>query len=382
MNNGFLLALSTLVGTIVGAGIFGLPYVTAKSGIIPSLFYFLFLGAVVLVIHLFMGEVVLRTKKQCQLTGYAEKYLGRKGKALMTLTMFFTIYGDLTAYLIGEGATLRAIFGFGNPLVYTLIFFAITFLIIYKGVKAAGKTELILISLLLLIVILIGVFSIDEISLVHLNGLTLANLFLPYGVILFAFMAVPAVPEVQEVLGKHKDKMKKVIIAGSIVPIILYIVFTFIVVGVVGKENFSLLQPNEQIATIALSVYSLPVLSLFANILAVLAMFTSFLTLGIALIELYEYDYGFKRHTALFLTFSIPLIIVFLKLTTFITVLAITGSLSGGLEGILVILMYWKAKLKGDRKPEYQLGAYKILGSLLILMFIFGIFYQILSNFF
>ena len=111
-------------------------------------------------------------------------------------------------------------------------------------------------------------------------------------------------------------------------------------------------------------------------------MFTSFLTLGIALIELYEYDYGLKRSTAFILTFSLPLIIVIFNFTTFIAALGITGAISGGLEGILVMLMYWKAKLKGDRKPEYQLGKHKILGIFLIIMFSFGIFYQIWSNFF
>ena len=57
--------------------------------------------------------------------------------------------------------------------------------------------------------------------------------------------------------------------------------------GVVGVNQFDQLEPNQRIATVALQIYSQPLLGLFANILAVLAMFTSFLTLGVALVEMY-----------------------------------------------------------------------------------------------
>jgi len=43
MKRDFLLALSTLIGLTIGAGIFGIPYSILKSGIIPGLFYFFIL---------------------------------------------------------------------------------------------------------------------------------------------------------------------------------------------------------------------------------------------------------------------------------------------------------------------------------------------------
>src|SRR3989338_5770294 len=157
----------------------------------------------------------------------------------MMFSMVFSIYGALTAYLIGEGEALRAIFHVGNPLWYSLLFFVIAFFIVYKGVKTAGNVELFLILLLLAIVIGIGIYS--------------------YEVILFALMGMPAVPEMQEVL-EQKRHMKKVIIIGSIIPIVLYVLFAFIVVGIIGLENFEILEPNQKIATVALSMYSSPIL--------------------------------------------------------------------------------------------------------------------------
>ena len=372
-----LIASTTLIGTIVGAGILGIPYVIAKAGLLYGLILIILMGVGFLFLNLFAGEVVLRTKKQSQLTGYAEKYLGSAGKLVMTFTMFFTIYGALTAYLIGEGETIRAMLGFGNPLLYTILFFVAVFFIVNRGIKATGRAELILITLLVLVIIFIGIFSYDKIDVSYFTTFNPAFFFIPYGVILFAYMTLPAIPELQEELGKRKDLLKKAIISGSLIPIILYVVFTIVVVGVVGLENFEVLQPNERIATIALSLYSHPVLGIAANILAMLAMFTSFLTLAVALVEIYHYDYGVNRKLALGLTFSIPLVIALLKLSNFITVLAITGAVAGGLEAIMMVLMFWKAKKMGDRKPEYSLGNHYVLGGLLILMFVLGMGQQI-----
>ena len=358
----------------------GIPYVLAKAGFVYGSIMILAIGIAFIFLNLFVGEVVLRTKGHHQLTGYAEKYLGLTGKRFMMFSMLINIYGALIAYLIGEGTTLHAIFGFGTPLMYTLIFFAICSFIIYRGIKATGMTELILISLLLLIVVIIGIFSYNQMNLSNLSVFHPAAFFIPYGVVLFALMGSPAIPEIKEVLGKEKYKMKKAILIGSSVPIVLYLVFAFIVISIVGLDNFSLLEANQRIATVALSIYSNQILGLLANLIAVLAMFTSFLTLGLALVDMYRYDYDLSRHTALALTLFFPLIVVLVGLTSFIAVLSLTGALAGGIDGILVILMYWKAKKLGTRKPEYSLKPHYILGTIMILMFGLGILSQFLLS--
>ncbi|MEK6939343.1 MAG: aromatic amino acid transport family protein, partial [Nanoarchaeota archaeon] len=325
--------------------------------------------------------IVLRTKKQYQLTGYTGKYLGPWGKRLMMFAMLFSIYGALTAYLIGEGETLKAIFHWGNPLWYSLIFFAVAFVVIFNGVKAAGNAELFLILMLLIIIIGIGIFSYQDINVSNLTTYNWLKFFAPYGVILFALAGIPAIPEMQEVLEEEKKKMKKAIIIGSVIPIVLYILFALVVVGIIGLENFEALQPNEKIATVALSIYSSPILGVLANIVAILSMFTSFLSLSIALIETYEYDYAFPHSAAMLLTFSVPLLITLFSLSTFITIIALTGAVAGGLQAVLLIFTFWKARLNGDRMPEYALGEYRFLGSFLILLFSLGVALELITIF-
>ena len=371
------MAVSTLVGTIIGAGILGMPYAIAKVGFFYGLILTVLIGISFLFLNLFLGEIVLRTKTQHQLTGYAEKYLGSAGKKAMTFVMLVSIYGALTAYLIGEGQALHTIVQMGSPLLWTLLFFIVGVFIVCKGVKATGKAEAVLVALLILMVILIGIFSFRNLGDQDFLHRDLSQILLTYGVIIFAFTGSAAIPEMQEVLGKEKKKMKKAIIIGSLVPILIYLLFTVVIMSLVGIEQFELLQPNERIATVALSIYSSPILGIFANLLAVLTMFTSFLTLSLALIEVYHYDYALPPKFSLVLTFIFPLLIVIFGLTTFMGVLGVTGVLAGGLDGILITIMHWKARTLGERKPEYQVRGHLFIKIGLVVMFVAGIVYQL-----
>ncbi|MBP8618089.1 MAG: amino acid permease, partial [Candidatus Pacebacteria bacterium] len=69
-------AVAILVGTIIGAGVFSLPYVAVHSGLNISLLLAVVTGGLVLFIHLAFGEVVLRTNGNYRLPGYANHYLG------------------------------------------------------------------------------------------------------------------------------------------------------------------------------------------------------------------------------------------------------------------------------------------------------------------
>jgi len=54
-------AIALLVGTIIGAGIFGIPYVIAQAGFLTGLITLGVLGTAVIILYLYLGEVILRT---------------------------------------------------------------------------------------------------------------------------------------------------------------------------------------------------------------------------------------------------------------------------------------------------------------------------------
>ncbi len=366
-------AVATLVGMIIGAGILGIPYVFAQAGLIWGLVNLIGIGLIVLLVYLYLGEIILRTKEKHQLPGYASLYLGKTGKILMLISMLLVQYGALIAYVFGEGEVLSFIFlgsiSLSSHIIFSLVFFMTMATLIYFGLKTLGKSELVGVGTIFIIVIAIAIYFFPQFKLsnfLSFNPELPLRFFYPYGAILFAYLGLAAVPEMNEII-KNKKNMKKAIIVGCIIPIVIYLLFALTVVGFKGLAT-------PEIATLALG----RLVSLFA----VFTMFTSFLAVGIAQKEIFWYDLKYKHFTSWLLT-CIPvlisvLIIIFFKLANFVDIISFSGGVGGGLVGILTMLMIKKAKKYGKRKPEYKIPASLFIIILLIALFAFGIIYQFL----
>lgn len=362
-------AVATLTGTAIGAGILSIPYVISKSGLLIGLLNILIFGAIILFLHLYLGEVILRTKGKHQLPGYAEKYLGKKGKILMLLSSLIFLYGALVAYVLGEGKVLSfVLFGTLNySLLFSLIFFIIMSALIFLGLKTLEEGEKYNLFIILAIILAIFLFFISKVNLSNfvLVEKNPAMWFMPYGVILFAFLALSALPEMREEMVREEKKFKKAIIIGSIIPVVAYILFTIAVYGFTGQNT-------PEIATMALG--KLP------SLLAIFTMFGACFALGIALKELFMYDFKIK-HSVSFALAMVPVLVIFLIITIFNLFdfakwLSIVGSIAGGIAGILIMIMVKKAKEKGQRKPEYSVPLNWPIIIILSLIFIAGIVYQ------
>ena len=211
-------AATVLIGTVVGAGIFAIPYVVAKIGFLPGIFYLLILGALVLFLNLIYGEVILRTPGDRQLTGYAEIYLGKWGKFLGTLAIFITAYGALLAYLIKVGEFLSLIFALPNPVLFSLLFFVFGSIAVFLGLRSVSFFAGVFVVLLLGLVSLIAILGGDKIDPVNFLGSDFSFLSLPYGVILFALFGSSVIPEMEEILRTEHKSLKKSIVIGSLIP--------------------------------------------------------------------------------------------------------------------------------------------------------------------
>ena len=132
---------------------------------------------------------------------------------------------------------------------------------------------------------------------------------------------------------------------------------------------------TPEIATLALG----PVFIL----LGIFTMFTSYLSLGVALQDNFKFDERMKRKTAWFLTAIVPigifLLTRFFKYFSFIKILSIGGVISTGIIAILVLQMVKKAKKQGDRKPEYEMPINWFIIGLLSLIFILGVVYELVQ---
>ncbi len=369
-----LQSIAILVGSIIGAGVLGLPFVFYQSGMWTGLLVLFLLGIAITIVNLYVGEITLRTNSIHELVGYCEKYLGKFAKEIMTLAMGVSIIGALVAYIIGVGQALGAIFN-GNPFFYSVVYFIIMSVLIFYGIKLVSKSELFLSSLMLVFMILILVFSFKHVNINNLYGFDLWRIFVPYGIILFALIGTSSIPEMRAVLQNNKKELKKAIIIGSLIPVVMYGLFAVIILGVTGAST-------TEVATVGLGKFIGEHMVLLGNLFAVLSMSTSFLVLGLALRWVLQLDYKLSSFISWGVTCLVPFLVFLLGITSFVKAMWFAGAVAGGVEGVLLVLTFRAAKKKGERKPEYELKYHGIISWILILMYLIGGIYTVIKLFF
>ncbi len=369
MNKKFWVTTFTLSGTIIGAGILGLPYVFSQSGFWFGIFWLLFLGLIMIYINLCIGETTLRSKGIHHLPGLAEKYLGKIGKRIMFFAVVFGIYSALLAYLIGEGESLSQLF-MGNleySLVFALGFWFVMTLLLREGLKGLKKVETYGVIGVIVIIIIIFVLFLPRVEIGNLNYFDNSKFFLPFGVTLFALLGFTSVPELRREINGSEKLLRKAIIIGVLIPVVLYFIFALTFVGVLGKQV-------PEIATLALG--NLIVL------LGIFTMTTSYFVLSFALKDIYTYDVHESKKVKFVLVSIAPLILYlivsYFNLDSFVKVLSIGGVISGGITGIMVLIMALNAKKKSERKPEFKIPVNWFIIGVLSLIFVGGIVVELM----
>ncbi|MBI4434162.1 amino acid permease [Candidatus Uhrbacteria bacterium] len=361
-------SIAMLIGTIIGVGIFGVPYVVAQSGIPIGLLLFGVLTLVVLLVHLFFGELTLRTEEHHRLVGYAGKYFGRWGKAIAGCSAVFGMYGALLAYLLVSGEFLEALAGpvlGGDRWWYSVGFGALGLLAVAVGLRLIEELEFILTAFLLVAMTLICIVGGQRISGANLTMYDVSHAFVPYGAILFALSGVSAIAEIRELLRGREKRLAPAIAWGTILAALMSVAFVVTVVGVSGDgttpEAISGLEPVLGRSIVILG-----------GILGFLAIATSFLMLGLYLRDVFELDFGLPKRAAVLAALGVPFGIFLLGDPNFTTVILITGALFNGIDGILIALLILRARKYGNRKPEFQVRLPAVVNWVVVAVFVAG----------
>jgi len=361
-----LYVIATLSGTIIGVGLFALPYVTLKVGFWVILGYFLVLGALVILVHLFFGELALKTPDFKRLPGFAAIYLGKRGKIVAYISTILGIFGALLAYLIVGGEFLSELFSpifGGDALFCTLFYFVIAASLIFYGIKAIAKVEFW--GLVLFFIILFTIFFRGQ-PLIETQNLfpfpDRSAWFLPYGVILFSLWGAALIPETEEMLGNQKKMLLKIIPVAILIPVLTYLFFIYLVLGITGSQTTETALPGLRI------VLGDGIVSL-ALLFGLVTTFTSFITLGLTLKKVFWYDLKIDKTISWLITCFVPLFLFLIGVKQFVPVIAFVGAVMLGIDGILILLMYRKINPK------------KLLVYPLFLILLGGIIYEVMYFF-
>ncbi len=373
MNRSFLHATAIIVGTMVGVGIFGIPFAFSKSGFMVGFLFLVFIGFFTLIIDWMYGEVVLRTSSPHQLAGYTQRYLGPVFKRIILFSILITTYGALLAYIIVAGYFLNNVLSSVSHLTlegYSLWFFAVASVLVLMGHRTIAWVELGQMSLFILVVLAIFFFGLPHINFINYYHINLSFWFLPYGVLLFAFAGMAGIPIQRDILSGQEGKLKKSIFTGVFLTGLLYLAFAAIVLGVSGGGT-------SADAINGLVEFLGGRMIFLGSLFGILAVSTSFIILGSVLLDTFSLDYGVSKFKAWLMVVSLPLTLFLGGFRNFIDVISLAGAIGVGIESVILIMIFIKAKSKGDRVPEYSLSLPVWFLYSLIFVFLGGIAYSL-----
>lgn len=368
----FYQVVALVMGSMIGAGILSIPYAISKVGVAVGLLYIFGIGLLTMGINLLVGEVAKGTTRNLQIVGLAGEYLGDKAKLVMSFLFYIQLFAILTIYIIGEGEIYHSFFG-GSPVLWGITFWLVMAPIVYFGIHAVKKAEVVLTTIIILIIGVIAALSIPHINIEFYTHADLSAVFMPYGVILFSFSGVGTVPAAYQLLRGEAKQFKRAMVTSTLASMCVYALFTILVIGVTGSLT-------TEIATIGLGLAIGEAMFFVVNIFASLAMATSFLMLSMELKDSLNWDFSFSKWKASIVALIIPVLIYIGGLQDFVSMINIVGGILMSTQMILVVGIYLAAKKAGviDLHPIQLTHSY-IIAALAIAAFSFGAAYSVYS---
>lgn len=370
-----LRSLQPLIGSVIGVGIFGLPYVFAQAGFTVGLIHLFIVLIVNTVVLLAYGDIIMNTSGHPRFTGIVQRYAGDGWGWLATIAAFGAAWGAMVAYIIVGGEFLHALLSpalGGSVIIYNLIFFSVSAGLLIGGLGFISRLEVFFVFGLLLALFVILTGSLPYVQLEYLTETNLENWFLPFGVLLFAYGGMAAIPEMAHVLGRKKYQLRKWIIIGLGIITVVYISFSAVVVAVTGTST------SEE-AILGLGEFVGSWITVLGSIVGLTAVFTSFLILGISVTETMVHDFKWRYLNSWALAAFVPLVVFLLGAKSFIDVVGYTGGILGGIMGLLALYTYVQAKRdvctpkRCLRIPHWLLVIASFVFVIGILLTIFGI---------
>jgi amino acid permease len=375
----YLLAIFTLIGTIVGAGIFGLPYIASKAGLFLTLLYMVIVVIVASLMHLFFAEIILRTKDRLLLPGLTKKYLGKKAEIIVVISLIVGLTGSLFAYITLSGSFLKILtnsFINISENILAVVAWVFLSLLVLFGIKTISKVELTLNLLFIVAIIGFLFFSFPKMGINNYIPFNFDNLFLPFGVVMFSFFGWSAIPCILTILKtpKERSKIKKVVGISLGISFLIYIIFILTVVGISGggttQDSFTGLIPllGQNIVFLG---------ALFGLITCA----TSYIVIASYFRDTLTFDFDLSLPLAFSIACGLPLLLVFSGIIHFIEALALIGSFMGMVEGVIIILIFKKIRKVGNRMPEYTLKVPSFVFWVISAILIFGAISQLIYFF-
>ena len=334
------IATGTMLGYIIGVGVFGVPYAYVRGGVWWGVGVTLLAGIVMLLVHLMFAQILIASGTQQREVGIVGKYLGPRWRAVALGAAMLGIYGGLLAYIIAAGRfadlLMPEALRFG-PEIWGYLCFALFVAFLVPGRAAMTRVEALLTFILLFAILAVLALVAPHARLENMSWLAPRGMLGVFGVAVYALGGVAAVPTVLEIMGKDRAAGQRAVVRGTLFALGLTVLFGVIVAGASG------LRTTEEAVRGLVPVTGSAIVQI-AALFGLLGIATSFLPLATYLHDVYTLDLKVPTWPAWLLTLLPPLLLFASGERSFIRVIGFTGAVLVGTSNLLLIWSYLRAR--------------------------------------
>lgn len=342
---------SLIIGSIIGAGVLGIPYAAASLGLVPALVVMAVVGTVLYSTSVLLLGFTAR-RDGSQLATMATDILGPAGGYVMLGGMMIYIYGALLAYTAAGGSTLASLTPL-SEVPAALLFWLVAAALVYQGLEASLKTEFVLVVGIVLLFLVVAITSLPHGDLANGAYVDLAPWQAFLGVALFAFVGHAMVPDVYKAVGDYETAKRSIRLAFVLI-FALYAVLTVSFVLVFGREV-------PQIAPQAFAELYGTAGLVIGNLLPLITVLTSFIGFALAQKNNYVDFSGLPDRVAWAGTTVPPLALYLFGIRDFVGTLEVAGNVGAVVLTLvlplaMLVASRMRSRRSGARTPHQSVG--------------------------
>lgn len=380
-------AVFLIAGTAIGAGMLGLPISTGAAGLTASITLLIGIFLFMLcTLFLFLEAIYFCPDPHTNLIGVCRQLSGGIAESIAWLLFLSLMYIASASYIIGSGEIISgSITGLEDYSIACSMVFAIFFSgIAFFRMQWVDRLNRALVVGLMLTFIALMVYSAPNIKLSNLPGGQAILAFSAIPTVLTAFTSHIILPSMRSYLDNSLPKMKKAILMGCGIPLIFYLIWEFIILGLLPYDGefslLSILNSNQDQLKLMIGFLDIHYqLNRFSELVALFSFFaisTSFWGVMISLRDFIDdglnlHQYAYHKLYAISLAFIPPILLVLLIPSGFSTFLHFAGIIILLLYAFLPLYLVYRARYLLKLQSEYTLPGGKLLLKVLFIISMF-----------
>ena len=367
-----------IAGSCIGAGMLALPIVTGMAGFLCSTVLFFLAWGFMTSTALLIVETNGWFHERINFLSILDHTIGKSFKAIGWIAYLFLFYALLVAYISGTGTLFASFFSSFFYLqipdwVGSLALIVLFGWIVYLGTRSVDLCNR---FLMLLKIIFFGFLVLSSITYVNPQLLLYENfIYAPksFPLLIIAFGFHNMVPSLTNYMKGDLKRVRLSIVIGSLMAFAIYLIWEFIVLGILPLDQILESLETGKDSSQALSLFlNLTQIKIWAGGLAFFAILSSFFSQALSLVHFLAdgFKITYKKHESLnlcLLTFCPPLLFALCYPQLFFKALNFAGGICAViLFGILPVTMVWIGRYHKSMRGAYQFPFGKLS---LVLMF-------------